>query len=569
MFLKSLCVLLWTLLAMASPALYAEALVPTSETSLDQGDRLRREGKWVQALSAYRSAASLPLTGCEQARIQLGMAAVQWHAGNLGECQPHLSEASFSCNTCTPQFRTDMALELAELMVRCGMTGDALHVLQRERDLHPVPSKTHEVEVALLELHFAEGHWNDVWTGARNVESTRAEGLRLQAGVMLGSPLSQLPVKDYLKRTTPVNRREVVSELTHLHTMLAGMGRAQEAWQLAQLMSMVHNPADDPEAWTVAQLRMATSAERAMQPLDALLAFHEAARVAEQLEDLPLRARIAREQARFEQARGASDEALRHLMLADSLTLAMLHGVHQEREPRAFQSHPVLHSDPFELAADEMMHATTSPGAWPFACALILLGLLAAALRANELKKSLRKERVRAFRMQRMIHTEVDPFAEMAKPLSEVGVNEQGQVEEVLTRPDRLDFDDIIASLEMDHGTAVEWEFQGTQEGQDAPEGLLSLLSVTLKRLLEGDASTSPFAGRIRNDWHGIHVEIEGPETASTRELQRMFAGGTHSSRWNPVLVQIEKLAGRFTVEKRGTGDLALTFMLPHRGEAS
>lgn len=561
--------LLLTLLALASPALNAEALVPTSETSLDQGDRLRREGKWVQALSAYRSAASLPLTGCEQARIQLGMAAVQWHAGNLAECQPHLSEASFSCNTCPPQFRTDMALELAELMVRCGMTGDALRVLQRERDLHPVPSKTHDVEVALLELHFAEGHWNDVWTGARKVESTRAEGLRLQAGVMLGSPLSQLPVKAYLKRTTPVNRREVVSELTHLHTMLAGMGRAQEAWQLAQLMGMVHDPADDPEAWTVAQLRMATSAERAMQPLDALLAFHEAARVAEQLEDLPLRARIAREQARFEQARGASDEALRHLTLADSLTLAMLYGVHQEREPRAFQSHPVLHSDPFELAADEMMHATTSPGAWPFACALILLGLLAAALRANELKKALRKERVRAFRMQRMIHTEVDSFAEMAKPLSEVGVNEQGQVEEVLTRPDRLDFDDIIASLEMDHGTAVEWEFQGTQEGQDAPEGLLSLLSVTLKRLLEGDASTSPFAGRIRNDWHGIHVEIEGPETASTRELQRMFAGGTHSSRWNPVLVQIEKLAGRFTVEKRGTGDLALTFMLPHRGEGS
>ena len=561
--------MLWAILAMASPASNAEGLTPTSETSLDRGDRLREEGKWVQALSAYRSAASLPLTGCDQARIQLGMAAVQWHAGNLAECQPHLSEASFSCNTCPPQLRTDMALELAELMVRCGMTGEALRILQRERDLHPVPSKTNDVEVALLELHFAEGHWSDVWTAAQHVESNRAEGLRLQAGVMLGTPLSQLPVKAYAKQLSAGNRHEIVSELTHLHTMLAGMGRAQEAWQLAQLMGTVHDPSDDPEAWTVAQLRMATSAERAMQPLDALLAFHEAARVAEQLEDLPLRARIAREQARFEQARGASDEALRHLTLADSLTLAMLQGVHQEREPRAFQSHPVLHTDPFELAADEMMAATTSPGAWPFACALILLGLLAAALRANELKKALRKERVRAFRMQRMIHTETDPFADLSMPLSEVGVNERGQVEEVLTRPDRLDFDDIIASLEMDHGTAVEWEFQGTQEGQDAPEGLLSLLSVTLKRLLEGDAAAPPFAGRIRNDWHGIHVEIEGPETASTRELQRMFAGGTHSSRWNPVLVQIEKLAGRFTVEKRGTGELALTFMLPHRGDAS
>ena len=561
--------MLWAILAMASPASNAEGLTPTSETSLDRGDRLREEGKWVQALSAYRSAASLPLTGCDQARIQLGMAAVQWHAGNLAECQPHLSEASFSCNTCPPQRRTDMALELAELMVRCGMTGEALRILQRERDLHPVPSKSNDVEVALLELHFAEGHWSDVWSAAQHVESIRAEGLRLQAGVMLGTTLSQLPVQAYVNQLSAGNRHEIVSELTHLHTMLAGMGRAQEAWQLAQLMGTVHDPSDDPEAWTVAQLRMATSAERAMQPLDALLAFHEAARVAEQLEDLPLRARIAREQARFEQARGASDEALRHLTLADSLTLAMLQGVHQEREPRAFQSHPVLHSDPFELAADEMMAATTSPGAWPFACALILLGLLAAALRANELKKALRKERVRAFRMQRMIHTETDPFADLSMPLSEVGVNERGQVEEVLTRPDRLDFDDIIASLEMDHGTAVEWEFQGTQEGQDAPEGLLSLLSVTLKRLLEGDAAAPPFAGRIRNDWHGIHVEIEGPETASTRELQRMFAGGTHSSRWNPVLVQIEKLAGRFTVEKRGTGELALTFMLPHRGDAS
>jgi hypothetical protein len=82
--------------------------------------------------------------------------------------------------------------------------------------------------------------------------------------------------------------------------------------------------------------------------------------------------------------------------------------------------------------------------------------------------------------------------------------------------------------------------------------------------LLEGNPSASSFSGRIRNDWQGIQVKIEGPETPSTQELQRMFAGGTHSSKWNPVLVQIEKLAGRFTVEKRPTGELALTFLLPH-----
>lgn len=545
--------------------IWALETMPHSE--LEQADALRSEGKWVQALSAYRQLASLPLSGCEQARMHLGIAAVQWHAGNVSECKPPLTEASFSCNTCPSALRTQTALELAELMVRCGMMGEALHVLQREKDLHPGPSKVRDVEVALLEIHFAEGHWEEVWNAALTTESDRAAGLQLQAGVMLGKPLQDLPVKDYLRRLDNGNRKEVLSELTHLHTMLAGVGRSNEALTLAHTLGKVYDPLAEPDAWTVAQLRIATSAERAQKPLDALLAFHEASRVAGELDDLPLRARIAREQARFEQARGASNEAFRHLALADSLTLAMLHSAPQRREPQSFQSHPILHADPFELAANELMASTPSPGAWPFACALILLGLLAAALRANELKKALRKERVRAYRMQRMIQTEGDPFTESGMALSEVGINERGHVEEVLTRPDRLDFDDIIASLEMDHGTAVEWEFKGTQEGSDAPEGLLSLLSVTLKRLLDGDGLAQPFSGRIRNDWHGIHVEIEGPETASTKELQRMFAGGVHSSRWNPVLVQIEKLAGRFTVEKRGSGELALTFMLPHTND--
>ena len=62
----------------------------------------------------------------------------------------------------------------------------------------------------------------------------------------------------------------------------------------------------------------------------------------------------------------------------------------------------------------------------------------------------------------------------------------------------------------MDHGAFVEWEFNSTDEGQHAPEGLLSLLSVTLKRLLEGKEESHTFEGRIQNDWHGIKVEIEG-----------------------------------------------------------
>ena len=45
-----------------------------------------------------------------------------------------------------------------------------------------------------------------------------------------------------------------------------------------------------------------------------------------------------------------------------------------------------------------------------------------------------------------------------------------------------------------------------------------------------------------------------------------MFAGEAHSRSWNPVLIQIEKLAGKFTVAKKPSGDVALTFRLPHLG---
>jgi hypothetical protein len=88
--------------------------------------------------------------------------------------------------------------------------------------------------------------------------------------------------------------------------------------------------------------------------------------------------------------------------------------------------------------------------------------------------------------MHRMLHHDVGHASEQSIALASLGAPDQDHVEEVLTRSDRLDFDDVIASLEMDHGAFVEWEFNSTNEGQHAPEGLLSLLSVTLKRLLEG-----------------------------------------------------------------------------------
>ncbi len=532
---------------------------------LDRADTMRMQGRVVQALSLYRTLLSEPLSGCDLARTHLGMGHIQWNAGNLSEAKQELLLAMRTCATCPAHRRTPLSLELAQLLVACGRTADALRTLTKEQELGPMAALVPKMELSLAELHFVQGHWQDTWDATTLQKGVRARGLRLQAGAMLGHPLADLAIDAYVREVRPSERDQALGELTHLHTLLTSTNRMQEALSLAKKMVQLCDPIADAERWTLGQLRVAVSAERAQKPLEALLAFHEASRTAHQLEDLSLRARIAREQARFEMERGAQGAAYGHLALADSLTLALLQTAKTSGDSKGFSSYPVMSDDPFELAAAKAMQPSPSPGPWPFACALILLGLLATSLRSNQLKQALRKERVRALRMQRMAAGE--PMGDLGKEveLSGYGIGEQGGVEEVLTRPNRLDFDDIIASLETDHGTAIEWEFEGNSEGSTAPEGLLSLLSATVRKLLPQSPSDAPLTGTIRNDWHGIHVQIEGPETPSTLELQRMFAGGVHSSTWNPVLVQIEKLAGKFTVEKKVTGELALTFLLPHQ----
>ena len=84
--------MLLVLLAVGVTSLSAIGNSPETSQALDRADALRQKGKWVQALSAYRQALTMPLNGCDQARIQLGTASVQWHAGNMLECKPHLTD---------------------------------------------------------------------------------------------------------------------------------------------------------------------------------------------------------------------------------------------------------------------------------------------------------------------------------------------------------------------------------------------------------------------------------------------------------------------------------------------
>ena len=138
-------------------------------------------GMWLRAL-----------TGCERARVALGMAAIHWTAGNLSEMSPQLDVVRHSCNTCPKHVRTPMALEYAELSMQSGATSDALVCLERELALSPQPALLRDVELALAQLHFVEGHWQKVWSDTPPDLGCQAEGCGCKQE-RSGPPLSNLP----------------------------------------------------------------------------------------------------------------------------------------------------------------------------------------------------------------------------------------------------------------------------------------------------------------------------------------------------------------------------------------
>ena len=142
-------------------------------------------------------------------------------------------------------------------------------------------------------------------------------------------------------------------------------------------------------------------------------------------------------------------------------------------------------------------------------------------MRANELKRTLRRERVRSLRMQRMIQPQDALNGTVSADLA-VNAGWRGG------NPDAAQpfgLEDIIASLEMDHGTDVEWELQGNAEGSPPLKGCSPCFRHR-EAVAGAQTQDASIQGVIRNDWHGIHVELDGPDSPSTQELQRMFAEG-------------------------------------------
>ena len=119
----------------------------------------------------------------------------------------------------------------------------------------------------------------------------------------------------------------------------------------------------------------------------------------------------------------------------------------------------------------------------------------------------------------------------------------------------------------MELGTVVEWDLKNDSKAPDAPDGLLSLLSITLKRLIPPDLSPeldSPLKATIRNDWRGVRIMFEGAPIIATQELKDLFSRNSSSPIWSPVFEQAERMAGRVLLECNQIGGHSVVLDLPH-----
>lgn len=480
---------------------------------------------------------------------------------------------------CASDIRSELVFKTVEGWISQGEETLAFNLLDFELARKPSEKWVSKFQLLRSRIHFLNGNWSS----ARELSTPDFSSatinhdrliLWVQSGILSGLSVNDAGIEHLETARKGLDRLKIEAAYANLHTLLITERRYGEALSWSKSMLINSDPVLNPEGWILGQMRIATSAELAGKPLDALIAHHEAVRAAENYGNDKLTARTCRNRARFDASRGDDKSAYRYLQKADSIAIAMITVGSLGREPKSFENHPLPELDPFDLANKSNLNSS-NPGGWPFAAALITLGLIAVVIRNYDLKRTLRRERLRTMRLHAMFGN---------KSLAEIGTLSSESTEEIVEQleaqfaessPDwesrinanSLDFDDIIASLEMELGTAVEWVLDNDIKAPEAPEGLLTLLSVTLRRLLPTNHSKgheTHVTASIKNDWSGVRVMFDGAPNEATQELKSLFSGSSTSQMWSPVFEQAERMAGRVILECNPFGGHSIVLDIPH-----
>ena len=546
---------------------------------LSRADSLVEVGKPVAALSLYRSVGETTLDYCIIAQSEVGKGRIQQSAGNLERASKAWRSVENNCSMCASKIRSKLVYYTVEGWISQGEETLAMNLIDLETSRKPDQTWESKLELLRARIYFLNGEWNkareasipDFENGEIDIDRLI---LWVQSGVLEGLGIDESGVEHLEKKRKGGDIDKIDAAYANLHTLLVTEKRYGEALDWSKSMLLHSDPLTHPEGWILGQIRIATSAELSGKTLDALLAHHEAVRAAEILGDDLLTARTCRERARFDAIRGDDKSAYIYLHKADSLALAMIAATEIGREPKTFKNHPLPELDPFDLASANAAK-TSEPGAWPFAAALIALGLIAFMIRNFDLRRTLRKERLRTMRLHAMFGKNSTPDigtleSETTEDIVEILETQFANSSEDWERrvsANALDFDDVIASLEMELGNVVEWDLENDEKAPEAPEGLLPLLLITLRRLLPADVSQeseSPLKATIRNDWRGVRIMFEGAPSSATQELKALFSGNSSSPTWSPVFEQAERMAGRVLLECNQIGGHSVVLDLPH-----
>jgi len=546
---------------------------------LSRADSLVEAGKPVAALSLYRSVGETTLDYCIIAQSEVGKGRIQQSAGNLERASKAWRSVENNCSMCASKIRSKLVYYTVEGWISQGEETLAMNLIDLETSRKPDQTWESKLELLRARIYFLNGEWNKAREASiPDFENGEVDIDRLilwvQSGVLEGLGIDESGVEHLEKKRKGGDIDKIDAAYANLHTLLVTEKRYGEALDWSKSMLLHSDPLTHPEGWILGQIRIATSAELSGKTLDALLAHHEAVRAAEILGDDLLTARTCRERARFDAIRGDDKSAYIYLHKADSLALAMIAATEIGREPKTFKNHPLPELDPFDLASANAAK-TSEPGAWPFAAALIALGLIAFMIRNFDLRRTLRKERLRTMRLHAMFGKNSTPDigtleSETTEDIVEILETQFANSSEDWERrvsANALDFDDVIASLEMELGNVVEWDLENDEKAPEAPEGLLPLLLITLRRLLPADVSQeseSPLKATIRNDWRGVRIMFEGAPSSATQELKALFSGNSSSPTWSPVFEQAERMAGRVLLECNQIGGHSVVLDLPH-----
>lgn len=266
---------------------FRERRIEGARRAAEAGDRLRSQGREIEAVQQYRS--SLAVTGSNETRLSLGLALLELSrpdeariyldearrsqpdsgpanlalariAGNAGRTEQaiafyHAAADGAWPDAASPERRTEIGLELVDLFARHGRTSDAVaHLMDLDRRLTAMPSARARVASRLVALHAYEE--------ARAIFQLVVRQDAANAAALTGLGRSELGLGNYRSARTALQRAvradpsdaeaagvlAVAERVLELHPHLRGLSNASRLARTRQVLELVVESVDQCSA---------------------------------------------------------------------------------------------------------------------------------------------------------------------------------------------------------------------------------------------------------------------------------------------------------------------------------